>query len=139
MRALVLWQMGDVLHAVDGKNVIGMNKMEVANLLMGPEGSKVRLRFLRQEGNGSCYKGGRGIGVPVGILPLMHLHFQIKTQPFLPPFMLCDHAHAHGHAHVNGVCAWACSCAWCYMPPNDWRTCCCRLHSGAAAFRGHLK
>lgn len=51
--------MGDVLHAVDGKNVIGMNKMEVASLLMGPEGSKVRLRFLRQEGNGSCYKGER--------------------------------------------------------------------------------
>jgi hypothetical protein len=72
--ALVLWQMGDVLHAVDGRNVIGMNKMEVANLLMGPEGSKVRLRFLRQEGNGSCYKGGRGIGVVTGILPLMHLH-----------------------------------------------------------------
>ena len=31
--------------------------MEVANLLMGPAGSKVRLRFLRQEGTGSCYKG----------------------------------------------------------------------------------
>lgn len=55
-------QTGDVLHAVDGKNVIGMNKMEVASLLMGPEGSKVRLRFLRQEGNGSCYKGGRRSG-----------------------------------------------------------------------------
>ncbi len=27
-------QAGDVLHAVDGKNVIGMNKMEVASLLM---------------------------------------------------------------------------------------------------------
>ena len=52
-----LLQTGDVLHAVDGKNVIGMNKMEVANLLMGPAGSKVRLRFLRQEGTGSCYKG----------------------------------------------------------------------------------
>ena len=52
-------QAGDVLHAVDGKNVIGMNKMEVASLLMGPAGSKVRLRFLRQDatGNGSCYKG----------------------------------------------------------------------------------
>ena len=52
-------QAGDVLHAVDGKNVIGMNKLEVASLLMGPAGSKVRLRFLRQEasGNGSCYKG----------------------------------------------------------------------------------
>jgi S1-C subfamily serine protease len=54
-------QAGDVLHAVDGKNVIGMNKLEVASLLMGPAGSKVRLRFLRQEasGNGSCYKGVR--------------------------------------------------------------------------------
>eukprot|EP00802_Teleaulax_amphioxeia_P028807 Tamp_30629.p1 GENE.Tamp_30629~~Tamp_30629.p1 ORF type:complete len:152 (-),score=24.60 Tamp_30629:271-672(-) len=53
-----LIEAGDVLHAVDGKNVIGMNKMEVASLLMGPAGSKVRLRFLRQDatGNGSCYK-----------------------------------------------------------------------------------
>ena len=32
-------QTGDVLLAVDGKIVIGMNKMEVASLLMRPDGS----------------------------------------------------------------------------------------------------
>eukprot|EP00960_Hanusia_phi_P035150 751519-Hanusia_phi.AAC.2 len=47
-----LIKLGDVLHAVDGENVLGRSRMEVVNLLKGPQGSKVRLKILRPETNG---------------------------------------------------------------------------------------
>ncbi|KAJ1486673.1 hypothetical protein T484DRAFT_1943079 [Baffinella frigidus] len=46
---------GDALHAIDGVNVIGMEKPQVADLLVGPQGSTVRLRFLRPVGNSTKF------------------------------------------------------------------------------------
>ncbi|EKX43056.1 hypothetical protein GUITHDRAFT_111102 [Guillardia theta CCMP2712] len=44
--------LGDVLHAVDGENVLGRSRMEVVNLLKGPQGTKVKVKVLRPEPNG---------------------------------------------------------------------------------------
>jgi len=54
------------LENVGGKNALGKDRQEVAQLLSGEEGSSVNLKFRREIGGGIAYYSESG--VPVGVL-----------------------------------------------------------------------
>lgn len=92
--AMTFWwahrQVGDVLHSVDGVNVVSMNRVDVASLLGGDEGSRARLRFLRPAvagDDGKAKQASRFVGWSSPATPLPLLLVQNRSIATARPFV----------------------------------------------------